>query len=240
MKIVLEIKDISVSYGEAAPALRSVSLTIHERELVAVLGANGAGKSTLLRAISGIVPLGGGRIYFEGNDITGLPPSQRVKLGIVHVPEGRQMLQGLTVHENLLLGAYVRRREPAASLDATERQIYQLFPILEERREQLAGSLSGGQQQMLALGRALMAKPKVLMCDEPSLGIAPIVVAEIFSSISRLRDDGIPILLVEQNAKKALALADRAVVMQRGRVKLSGPARDIAASDELSAAYLTG
>jgi branched-chain amino acid transport system ATP-binding protein len=203
-----------------------------------VLGANGAGKSTLLRAVSGIVPLRGGRIYFEGNDITDLAPSHRVGLGIVHVPEGRQMLQGLTVHENLLLGAYVRRHESIASINATKQEICQLFPILEERENQLAGSLSGGQQQMLALGRALMSKPKVLMCDEPSLGIAPMVVAEIFSSISRLRDGGIPILLVEQNAKKALALADRAVVMQRGQIKLAGAARDVASSEALSAAYL--
>lgn len=238
MKILLEVKDISVSYGEAAPALRSVSLSLSEHELVAVLGANGAGKSTLLRAISGIVPLRGGRIYFEGNDITDLAPSHRVGLGIVHVPEGRQMLQGLTVHENLLLGAYVRRHELIASINATKQEICQLFPILEERENQLAGSLSGGQQQMLALGRALMSKPKVLMCDEPSLGIAPMVVAEIFSSISRLRDGGIPILLVEQNAKKALALADRAVVMQRGQIKLAGAARDVASSEALSAAYL--
>ena len=240
MKVLLEVNDVSVSYGEAAPALRQISLSLHEHELVAVLGANGAGKSTLLRAISGLVPLRGGRIYFQGNDITELPPSKRVGLGIVHVPEGRQMLQGLTVHENLLLGAYVRKREPMSAIHETEREIYQLFPILEERKNQLAGSLSGGQQQMLALGRALMSKPRILMCDEPSLGIAPIVVTEIFSSIAQLRDGGVPVLLVEQNAKKALALADRAVVMQRGQIKLAGPARDVASNEALSAAYLSG
>jgi branched-chain amino acid transport system ATP-binding protein len=198
MKVVLEVNDVSVSYGEAAPALRQISMSLREHELVAVLGANGAGKSTLLRAISGLVPLRGGRIYFQGNDITELAPSKRVGLGIVHVPEGRQMLQGLTVHENLLLGAYVRKREPMSAIRETEQEIYQLFPILEERKNQLAGSLSGGQQQMLALGRALMSKPRILMCDEPSLGIAPIVVKEIFSSIAQLRDGGVPVLLVEQ------------------------------------------
>jgi len=240
MKVVLEVNDVSVSYGEAAPALRQISMSLREHELVAVLGANGAGKSTLLRAISGLVPLRGGRIYFQGNDITELAPSKRVGLGIVHVPEGRQMLQGLTVHENLLLGAYVRKREPMSAIHETEQEIYQLFPILEERKNQLAGSLSGGQQQMLALGRALMSKPRILMCDEPSLGIAPIVVKEIFSSIAQLRDGGVPVLLVEQNAKKALALADRAVVMQRGEIKLAGLARDVASNDALSAAYLSG
>jgi branched-chain amino acid transport system ATP-binding protein len=240
MKVVLEVNDVSVSYGEAAPALRQISMSLREHELVAVLGANGAGKSTLLRAISGLVPLRGGRIYFQGNDITELSPSKRVGLGIVHVPEGRQMLQGLTVHENLLLGAYVRKREPMSAIRETEQEIYQLFPILEERKNQLAGSLSGGQQQMLALGRALMSKPRILMCDEPSLGIAPIVVKEIFSSIAQLRDGGVPVLLVEQNAKKALALADRAVVMQRGEIKLAGLARDVASNEALSAAYLSG
>ena len=240
MKVVLEVNDVSVSYGEAAPALRQISMSLREHELVAVLGANGAGKSTLLRAISGLVPLRGGRIYFQGNDITELSPSKRVGLGIVHVPEGRQMLQGLTVHENLLLGAYVRKREPMSAIRETEQEIYQLFPILEERKNQLAGSLSGGQQQMLALGRALMSKPRILMCDEPSLGIAPIVVKEIFSSIAQLRDGGVPVLLVEQNAKKALTLADRAVVMQRGEIKLAGLARDVASNEALSAAYLSG
>jgi len=240
MSAFLEIEDISVSYGEAGPVLRNVSLQVSEREVLAVLGANGAGKSTLLRSISGILPLRGGRIRFEGKDITSLAPSQRVERGIVHVPEGRQMLASLSVHENLLLGAYVRRRESAAALSATEDEIYGMFPILKERRNQLSGLLSGGQQQMLALGRALMAKPRVLMCDEPSLGVAPIIVSEIFAAIGRMRDSGIPILLVEQNAKKALALADRGVVMQRGQIQLAGDARELQSDEALSAAYLTG
>jgi branched-chain amino acid transport system ATP-binding protein len=240
MTALLDVEDISVSYGDAAPAIRNVSLALDERELVALLGANGAGKSTLLRAISGILPLRGGRIRFAGEDITKLAPNQRVARGIVHVPEGRQMLAGLSVQENLLLGAYVRRHETAASIKATQREIYRLFPILEERRLQLAGSLSGGEQQMLALGRALMSKPRVLMCDEPSLGVAPIIAAEIFSSIARMRDGGIPILLVEQNAKRALALADRAIVMQRGQIKLAGTARDVERNEALSTAYLAG
>lgn len=169
-----------------------------------------------------------------------LSPSRRVERGLVHVPEGRQMLTELSVHENLVLGAYVHRRKPAAALAATEREIYDLFPILAERRNQRAGSLSGGQQQMLALGRALMSKPIVLMCDEPSLGIAPLVVGEIFAVIARMRDSGIPVLLIEQNAKKALAIADRAIVMQRGRIRLTGTAQDLQRNEALSAVYLGG
>lgn len=240
MSILLRVENISVSYGEAAPVIRDVSLELNANELVAVLGANGAGKSTLLRTISGILPLQSGRIFLDGEDISTLSPSRRVERGLVQVPEGRQMLTRLSVHENLILGAYVRRRESAAILAATEHEIYELFPILAERRNQLAGSLSGGQQQMLALGRALMSKPRVLMCDEPSLGIAPLVVNDIFATIARMRDGGIPILLIEQNAKKALAVADRAIVMQRGQIRLSGTARELEHSDVLSTAYLGG
>jgi branched-chain amino acid transport system ATP-binding protein len=238
MSVSLRIENISVSYGEAAPVLRDVSFELNANEIVAILGANGAGKSTLLRAISGILPLQAGRVFVDGEDISTMPPSRRVERGLVHVPEGRQMLAGLSVHENLILGAYVRRREPAAALMATESEIYDLFPILAERRHQLAGSLSGGQQQMLALGRALMSKPRILMCDEPSLGIAPLVVNEIFAAIARMRDGGIPIMLVEQNAKKALSIADRAIAMQRGQIRLVGSARDLQGSEALSAIYL--
>jgi branched-chain amino acid transport system ATP-binding protein len=240
MSVALQVDNISVSYGDAAPVLRGVSLELNDKELVAVLGTNGAGKSTLLRAISGLLPLRGGRVVLNGEDISAMPPHRRVACGLVHVPEGRQMLAGLSVRENLVLGGYVRRHTPASARDAAEQEIYQLFPILAERRHQLAGSLSGGEQQMLALGRALMAAPKVLLCDEPSLGIAPRVVSEIFGAIARMRDRGIPILLIEQNAKKALAVADRAILIQRGEVKLSASAGDLQKDGALSPAYLGG
>ncbi len=238
MSASLQIEDISVSYGETVAVLHDVSFALHSNELLAVLGANGAGKSTLLRAISGILPLRGGRIFFNGEDISNLPPNRRVERGLVHVPEGRQMLAGLSVRENLVLGAYVRRRDPAAALAAAEREVYDLFPILAERRNQLAGSLSGGQQQMLALGRALMSKPRLLMCDEPSLGIAPLIVNEIFVAIARMRTGGMSVLLVEQNAQRALAIADRAIVLQRGRVVRGGAAQDLRRDETLSALYL--
>jgi branched-chain amino acid transport system ATP-binding protein len=192
----------------------------------------------LLRAISGLLPLRGGRIILNGEDVSAMPPHRRVERGLVHVPEGRQMLSGLSVHENLVLGGYVRRRRPASVRDAAEAEIYQLFPVLAERRHQLAGSLSGGEQQMLALGRALMAAPRVLLCDEPSLGIAPLVVSEIFAAIARMRDRGVPILLIEQNAKKALAVADRAVLIHRGEVRLSASAAELQKDDALSPSYL--
>lgn len=238
MSALLEIEDLNVSYGAGAPALQNVSLGLSGGEMLAILGANGAGKSTLLRAISGILPLNKGRIRFNGIDISTVPASRRVELGLIHVPEGRQMLNGLSVEENLLLGAYTRRRERSSLLAETAEEIYRLFPILKERRQQSAGSLSGGQQQMLALGRALMAKPRILMCDEPSLGIAPLVVAEIFAAIGTMRDRGVPVLLVEQNAKKALSLADRGLVMKRGEVVLSGTAGELAAHENLSSTYL--
>lgn len=240
MSATLHIDNISVSYSDAATVLRDVSFELKANELIAVLGANGAGKSTLLRAISGLVPLRGGRILLNGEDISTMPPSTRVERGIVHVPEGRQMLAGLSVRENLMLGAYVRRRAPASTLAATEREIYEMFPILAERSRQNAGSLSGGQQQMLALGRALMAAPRVLMCDEPSLGIAPLVVSQIFAAIASMRDKGMPILLIEQNAKRALAIADRAIVIRRGEVRLNGNAADLQNDGALSAAYIGG
>lgn len=238
MTAFLEIDGISVSYGGGVPVLKNVSLSLDNNEVVTVLGANGAGKSTLLRAISGLIPLLSGSLRLEGADISRLSASRRVELGLVHVPEGRQMLSDMSVRENLLLGAYVRRREAVSAIAATEQEVYELFPVLLERQEQLAGSMSGGQQQMLALGRALMAKPRLLMCDEPSLGIAPLIVNEIFAAIANLRARGIPVLLVEQNAKKALAFADRGIVLKRGEVMVTGSASDLAASGEVSAAYL--
>jgi branched-chain amino acid transport system ATP-binding protein len=238
MNALLEVEDVDVSYGTGVSVLKNVSLSLGGNEMLAVLGANGAGKSTLLRAISGILPLNKGRIRFNGVDISRMTASRRVELGLVHIPEGRQVLNGLSVEENLLLGAYTRRRERPSQLAETAEEIYRLFPILKERRQQLAGSLSGGQQQMLALSRALMAKPRVLMCDEPSLGIAPLIVSEIFVIIGTMRDRGVPVLLVEQNAKRALSLADRGAIMKRGDIVLTGTAAELLANENLSAAYL--
>jgi branched-chain amino acid transport system ATP-binding protein len=234
---MLVVEDVWAAYDDAAPVLRGVSLRIEAREIVAVLGANGAGKSTLLRAISGLIPIQRGRVVFDGRDVSAMPPHRRVTMGLIHVPEGRQVLPGLTVQENLLLGGYVRRHDRGA-LDRAAGQVYELFPILRERVQQLSRSLSGGEQQMLALGRALMAGPRLLLLDEPSLGLAPLVVRRIFEVIAFLRDQGIPILLVEQNAKKAIELADRGVVLRRGNVVIAGPAADLLASQEVRAAYL--
>jgi branched-chain amino acid transport system ATP-binding protein len=238
MQTFLQIDNLEVSYGAGPSVIRRICLSLYRNEMLAVLGANGAGKSTLLRAISGILPTKAGRVLLDSVDISHWSPNRRVETGLIHVPEGRQMLGGLTVAENLLMGAYIRRRERRAALEETTDEIYQLFPILKERRRQLAGSLSGGQQQMLALGRALMGKPRILMCDEPSLGVAPRVTDEIFSVIGRLRDRGIPVLLVEQNAKKALSLADRAIIIKRGEIILAGPAPELRANPSLSASYL--
>ena len=234
---ILEIDDAWVSYSKGTHALRGVSLALGGGEMVALLGANGAGKSTLLRAVSGLLPLQKGHIRMNGEDISTLLASRRVELGLVHVPEGRQMLSGLSVEENLLIGGYVKRKH-ADWVVRTVADVYRLFPVLLERRRQLAGSLSGGEQQMVALGRALMAGPKVLMCDEPSLGLAPLVVKEIMSVISRLRDEGLPVLLVEQNARMALQVADRAIVLKSGEVTLAGVAAELRGNADVSAAYL--
>ena len=237
MTALLEVADIWAAYDDAPPALKGISLRLEQHELVAVLGANGAGKSTMLRVLSGLLPCQRGRVMFDGRDITAMPPHRRVALGLVQVPEGRQMLAGLSVEENLLLGGYVRRRDRAA-LAASMDEVYRVFPVLKERRQQLAGSLSGGQQQMVALGRALMAKPRVLLCDEPSLGLAPLMVKEVFDVIARLRQTGLAILLVEQNAKKAIELADRGVVLRAGAVAVAGSAAQLMTSEEVRAAYL--
>lgn len=234
---MLTVEEVWAAYDDAAPVLRGVSFSIGAREIVTILGANGAGKSTLLRVISGLLPSQRGRVLFDGRDLGAVPPHRRVAMGLVQAPEGRQVLPGLTVEENLLLGGYVRRRDPVA-LDRTITQVFELFPILWDRRRQLAGSLSGGEQQMLALGRALMAGPRLLLLDEPSLGLAPLSVRQIFRAIAQLRDQGIPILLVEQNARKAIQLADRGVVLRGGQVVLAGPAADLLDSEEVRSAYL--
>jgi len=239
MNSFLSIRDVWVSYGDGVSVLKGISFDVAQRETIAVLGTNGAGKSTLLRAISGLLPLQKGSIFLDGVDISKYPTQRRVEMGLVQVPEGRQMIAGMTVLENLQLGGYVRRKFPAEVVSTLD-EVFVLFPVLQERCHQLAGSLSGGQQQMLALGRGLMAKPRILMCDEPSLGLAPLVVKEIFEIIGRLRDTGVTILLVEQNARKALESANKAIVLKRGEISAAGASADLRGSNEIFTAYLGG
>jgi branched-chain amino acid transport system ATP-binding protein len=239
MNSFLSIRDVWVSYGDGVSVLKGISFDVAQRETIAVLGTNGAGKSTLLRAISGLLPLQKGSIFLDGVDISKYPTQRRVEMGLVQVPEGRQMIAGMTVLENLQLGGYVRRKFPAEVVSTLD-EVFVLFPVLQERCHQLAGSLSGGQQQMLALGRGLMAKPRILMCDEPSLGLAPLVVKEIFEVIGRLRDTGVTILLVEQNARKALESANKAIVLKRGEMSAAGASADLRGSNQIFTAYLGG
>jgi branched-chain amino acid transport system ATP-binding protein len=232
--MLLEIENLASHYGRI-PALRGVALEVAEGELVTLVGANGAGKTTLLRAISGVQRATRGRIRFAGRDITAAAPEQRVRLGIAQVPEGRQVFGPLTVEDNLRLGAYTRpRKEVAESL----REAFARFPMLAERRNQPAGTLSGGQQQMLAIGRALMARPRLLLLDEPSMGLAPLVVEDIFRTVQALKKAGVTILLVEQNAYTALAIADRSYVMETGEIVLSGTGAALLADEKVKAAYL--
>jgi branched-chain amino acid transport system ATP-binding protein len=230
---MLDVRNLEARYGRI-PALKGIDLKIEAGEVVALVGANGAGKSTLLRALSG-VQRSSGEIFFEGADLQSLPPHERVALGIVHAPEGRQVFGPLSVEDNLRLGAYRRgRAQSAASLE----RVYAMFPVLAERREQPAGSLSGGQQQMLAIGRALMAQPRLLLLDEPSMGLAPRLVAEIFACVRRLRAADTALLLVEQNARAALAIADRGYVLETGRIVLAGTGAGLLADEAVRAAYL--
>ena len=235
MQPLLALNDLHVSYG-AVSALRGVSLHLYAGEVVALLGANGAGKSTTLRAISGLIKATSGQILLEGAPLTGLNPTDIVARGVAHCPEGRRVFGGMSVMENLRLGASVRSDTDGIRQD-TERML-NLFPILAERRGQAAGTLSGGEQQMLALARALMARPRLLLLDEPSLGVAPLIVKAIFNTLRELRETGVTILLVEQNARAALGLADRAYVLRTGSVALSGSAAELSASDEVAQAYL--
>ncbi|MBI2754113.1 MAG: ABC transporter ATP-binding protein [Betaproteobacteria bacterium] len=231
---MLEVKALACGYGRV-PALKGIDLSVREGELVALVGANGAGKTTLLRAISGVQPVSAGRVLFAGADITHSAPDRRVRQGIVQVPEGRQVFGPLSVEDNLLLGAYTRSRaERARGLEG----VYQMFPALAERRRQPAGTLSGGQQQMLAMGRGLMAQPRLLLLDEPSMGLAPRLVEGVFSSIGSLKSAGTTIFLVDQNARAALAIADRAYVLETGQVVLSGTGAELLASERVQAAYL--
>jgi branched-chain amino acid transport system ATP-binding protein len=232
---MLELSGISASYG-AVRALENVSLAVPAGRIVCLLGANGAGKTTTLNCISGVVPLTAGRIRFEGDDITGWPIDRIVARGIVQVPEGREIFAELTVADNLRLGTWLRRRQRTA-IRGFER-VYDYFPRLRERAQQLAGTLSGGEQQMLMIGRALMAEPKLLLLDEPSLGLSPILVQQLFAIIARVHADGVPILLVEQNAAVALAASDHAYIIENGEIRLDGPARDLERNEEVKAAYL--
>jgi branched-chain amino acid transport system ATP-binding protein len=231
---MLSIDHLTSTYGRIE-VLRGISLVIDAGEIATLIGANGAGKTTLLRAISGVQPISGGDIRLEGRSIAGLPSHARVALGISHVPEGRQLFAPLSVEDNLKLGAWSRPATEAASELA---RVYALFPMLAEMRQMPAGTLSGGQQQMLAIGRGLMAKPRLLLLDEPSMGLAPILVEQIFEAIRGLRRDGMTILLVEQNAYAALAIADQAYVLETGRVSMSGPAAEIRADQRVREAYL--
>jgi branched-chain amino acid transport system ATP-binding protein len=238
---LLEVRGLSARYGAVA-ALRDVSLDVRAGELVALIGANGAGKSTLLRTIAGLMAPSAGHVTLEGRDVTGQPPEAILRSGIALVPERRRVFADLTVLDNLELGGYAlpRGADFRRRLDAGVDDAYRLFPVLHRRRAQLAGTLSGGEQQMLAIGRALMSRPRLLLCDEPSLGLAPLVVQEIMRLLAALRAAGTTILLVEQNARMALRAADRAYVLETGSVVLAGSGADLLDNDELKAAYLGG
>ena len=231
---MLKIKNLNVYYG-AIHALKSINIEIREGEIVTLIGSNGAGKTSTLKAISGIIPCKSGTIEFEGKDITNVQPHKLVYAGIGHVPEGRRIFSELTVMENLELGAYTRRDK---EIKSDFEKVFEKFPRLKERRKQDAGTLSGGEQQMLAIGRALMSRPKLLLLDEPSMGLAPIIVRQIFSTIKEINKSGTTILLVEQNANMALSIADRAYVIETGQIVNSGLAKDIKQNEDVKKAYL--
>ena len=232
---LLELRDLVVRYGSIT-ALHGINISVHSGELVALLGSNGAGKSTTLRAASRLLPLAQGSIRWHGGDLGRLSTERTVKLGLSHCPEGRRVLGRQSVKDNLELGAWLRKDR--AGITADMDRCYGLFPRLAERRHQLAGSLSGGEQQMLAIARSLMARPTLLMLDEPSLGLAPKLVAEVMTTLRQLNQDGLTILLVEQNANAALAIAHRAYVLEAGRISLEGSAQEVRSDDKLRASYL--
>ncbi len=234
---MLEVKDINVYYG-AIHAIKGISLSVDEGEIVTLIGANGAGKSTTLRTISGLLKPKTGAINFLGNDIAGMPAHKIVREGISQVPEGRKIFAEMTVLENLELGAFTRSDKDGIQADM--KMVFGRFPRLEERKLQLAGTLSGGEQQMLAMGRALMSRPKLLLLDEPSMGLAPLLIREIFNIIVDINKTGTTILLVEQNANMALSVANRAYVLETGRITISGDAKELAASEDIRKAYLGG
>ena len=231
---MLEIKDIEVFYG-VIQAIKGISFEVNEGEIVTLIGANGAGKTTTMHTIAGLKELNGGRIFFDGQDISKWETQRKVKNGIVLSPEGRQVFPDFSVLDNLLMGGYLQK--PAVNGE-TLKTVYDLFPRLKERENQAAGTLSGGEQQMLAVGRALMGKPRLLMLDEPSMGLAPLIVKDIFALIQRIRDMGTTVLLVEQNARAALKISDRAYVLETGKIVLSGTAVELLVSEDVQKAYL--
>ncbi|HIS33043.1 MAG TPA: ABC transporter ATP-binding protein [Candidatus Limivivens intestinipullorum] len=232
---MLKVTDLKVNYG-VIQAIKGVSFEVNQGEVIALIGANGAGKTTILHTVTGLLAAKSGKIEFEGRDITKMPAHEIVYLGMAHVPEGRRVFSDLTVYENLLMGAYSRKdKEEIAN---TLKMVYKRFPRLEERKTQLAGTLSGGEQQMLAMGRALMSHPKIILMDEPSMGLSPIFVNEIFDIIKEVSAGGTTVLLVEQNAKKALAIADRAYVLETGKITLDAPADELMNNDSIKKAYL--
>jgi branched-chain amino acid transport system ATP-binding protein len=232
--LLLRAEALEAAYGSVR-ALRAIDLEVRTGELVALVGSNGAGKSTLLRTVSGVHPALAGRVIYQGGDITRAPTHERVARGIVHVPEGRQVFGRLTVEDNLRLGAHTR---PRGEMDEGLGRVFQLFPALADRRRQRAGTLSGGEQQMLAIGRGLMGRPTLLLLDEPSMGLAPRLVAALFEAVESLRSGGVTMLLVEQNAHAALSIADRGYVMETGRITLEAPGRELLRTDAVRAAYL--
>ena len=237
MGTLLEVKNLTVSYG-AIKALHDISFSVEDKEVITLIGSNGAGKTTTLHAVSNILKKDAGSVFFDGEDITDCAPDKIVERRLIQVPEGRRIFQNLSVRENLELGAYLRRDK--AEIRRDTEKVFALFPRLKERVKQNAGTLSGGEQQMLAMGRALMASPKLLLLDEPSMGLAPILVDEIFSIIKKISAEGTTILLVEQNAYKALSVADRAYILETGTISKSGKAADLAADPAVKAAYLGG
>lgn len=233
---LLEVRDLEVFYG-VIRAIKGISFDVNEGEIIALIGANGAGKTTTLHTITGLIPSKAGTITYDGKDITKMPGHKLVPMGIAHVPEGRRVFSQLTVYQNLKLGAFTRNDKK--EFDETLKMIYERFPRLEERKNQAAGTLSGGEQQMLAMGRALMSHPKLIVMDEPSMGLSPIFVNEIFDIIQQINRDGVTVLLVEQNAKKALSIADRGYVLETGTIALSGDAKDLLNNEQVKKAYLS-
>ena len=232
---LLEIKDLEVNYG-VIKAIKGVSFDVNEGEIIALIGANGAGKTTILHTITGLIQAKKGSIVFDGKELTKTPPHKIDSMGMAHVPEGRRIFQQLSVLENLKLGAYTRKDK--SEIASTLKMVYERFPRLEERKNQVAGTLSGGEQQMLAMGRALMSKPRIILMDEPSMGLSPLLVSEIFDIIKVINESGTTVLLVEQNAKKALSIADRAYVLETGKITLSGDAKDLINDESVKKAYL--
>ncbi|MGP1588911.1 MAG: ABC transporter ATP-binding protein [Oribacterium sp.] len=236
MSRILEVQELNVYYG-MIHALKGISFYVEKGEIVTLIGANGAGKTTTLQTVTGLIPARSGRVFYNEKEITRVPGHELVKRGLAHVPEGRRVFATLSVYQNLMLGAFTRsdRTEVEESL----RMVYRHFPRLQERRNQIAGTLSGGEQQMLAMGRALMSKPEMIVLDEPSMGLSPIYVKEIFEIIRKIHESGVTVLLVEQNANKALAVADRAYVLETGRIRLEGNASALLADPKVRAAYLS-